>query len=99
MVGFPGNVIVNFVCSMLFIGGHTPGVSWSCFPSRSFAILCFPFFSDSESHLVCYSFRDSFLGSPVFSSSMNIGCWGAFGFSMSRNRKHGPVRLADLYAL
>ena len=38
----------------------------------------------------------SFLGRPVVSSCLNIGCWGAVGISMSKKRKHGPDLRADL---
>ena len=32
----------------------------------------------------------SFLGRPVVSSCVNIGCLGAIGFLMFKKRRHGP---------
>ena len=43
------------------------------------------------------SFHFIFLVSPVSKSSLNILCWGAFGSSMSKKGKKGPVLFADLY--
>ena len=42
-----------------------------------------------------FYFWVSFLGRPV-SSCLNFGGWGAVGFSMSKNRRHGPDLRADL---
>ena len=47
--------------------------------------------------LLCCAMRVSFTGSPA-ASSMNIGCLGTFGFSISKKLKQGPVLRADLYA-
>ena len=44
--------------------------------------------------LFCCSFRVSFTGGPE-ASSLNIGCRGALGFSISKKRKQGPVLRAD----
>ena len=42
------------------------------------------------------SLRVSFTGRPE-ASSLNIGCRGALGFSISKKPKQGPVLRADLY--
>ena len=45
-----------------------------------------------------FRFFVSFTGRPVFSSSLNNGCFGALEFSMSKKRRHGPDIRAYLYA-
>ena len=47
--------------------------------------------------LVCCFLRVSFSGSPD-ASSLNMGCCGALGFSISKKRKQVPILRADLYA-
>ena len=56
------------------------------------ALVDFPVFSCP----IILSFWVSFLGRPVVSSCLNIGCWGAVGFSMSKKGRHGPDLRADL---
>ena len=47
--------------------------------------------------LFCCSLHVSFTGNPD-ASSLNMGCLGAPGFSISKKLKQGPVLRADLYA-
>ena len=68
------------------------------FPPDVLPVWGFLFASGSAVFLSCISFRDIRFDRPVCSSSTNIGCKCVFCCSISKNRKLGHVRLADLYA-
>ena len=93
--------ICFFVLLVCVVKCHIPrlsvgfGLPLDRFQLCGFAFLFF--FVKSASFLACYSFGDNLFGIPVFSSSRNFSCCGAFGCSKSTKRKHGPVLLADLY--
>ena len=81
-------LIPRGVCS--FLTGFPPVL----FPVALFAFL----FVGLLRLVLCAAFSCpvSLIGSPVLVSSLNIGCCGAFGLSMSKKGIHGPVLRADL---
>ena len=83
------SAILNFI-PLACLGFDFPHV---CLPVCGFAFLSI---SVTASFLAFCSFRDSFFGSPAFSSSQNISCFARLIARCLKKRKNAHVRHIQL---